>query len=216
MAAKTRYSEFTDHPVLRFVLQLLGYATCIAAILAGGGALFILLIGGLWEGFSRTGYTLAFLTLALYILVTAWLAFRFARRPTKRAGLVLAGLVLPAVIYIAVSGGDRPDLRESVRIYVANEDPDEVSEARATLLEHGRRAGNPPHVRALIEALQEADDDAQRIRVVELLAELSRQNASVIAELERLREATAGDPEREPLHHATGEALDQVDPYRSH
>lgn len=215
MTPERRPSEYADRPVLRFMLQLLGYAICIAVILVGGGALLILLIGGLWEGFSRTGYTIAFLALVLYILVTAWLAFRFARRPTKRVGLVLAGLVLPAVIYIAVSGGDRPDLRESARIYAANDDPGEVSEARATLLEHGARAGSPPHIRVLLEALQEAGDDAQRIRLVELLAELSRQNDSVIAELERLREATADDPERKPLHHAAGEALDKVDPYRS-
>jgi len=202
------------HPIDgRLIARLFGYAACLAYLVIGTSLLLILLIGGFWEGFARSGYTLWFLALCAYVYGTAYLAFRFGRRPDRTSGVLLALLILPVVVQLVLSEARGPDLEAAAGVYASGEDREAVEAATRTLLEAGRRAGRQDHVEALLTHLTRAGEDGQRVRLVCLLGELSYQHEPTLRALRALRQETAASPDRRGLHRAAGYALRGVNPY---
>lgn len=191
----------------------LGYVLCVAYAVIGSILVLLLAIGGLWEGFARAGFAAFFLAMVVYVYGTAYLAYRFARAPGRASALLLVVLVAPAVVYIASRAGDSIALRQAAETYALNEDPQAVEEARRRLLEPGRRAGRKDYVAILLDHLEAAEADPQRIRLVCMLGELSYQHEGVLEALRRLRDATQTDTARKDLHAAVERALLQVNPY---
>lgn len=198
---------------LRLLLRLIGFTLAGAYVLIGTLVLLVLLIGGLWEGFGRQSYVLMFLGACLYVYGTAWVAFSFGRRPGRMRGLLLVLLVTPLVIHAARDAWHAVDLEEAAGVYARNGDPEAVATAREQLLAQGRRAGARDYVVVLHEALEAADNDHQRIRLVRLLGELSYQYEPLLESLRTLYRETGDDSGRSELHEATLEAIRDVNPY---
>ena len=197
---------------LRVLAQGIGFAIFAAYVTIGAFVLFLLMVGGFWEGFSRQSYVLMFTGMCVYVYGTAWIAYSFGRRPGRVRGVILAMLLIPAVIFMFRDSSGQAELNEATLIYIENSDPQAVEEARELMLAQGRRAGRPHHLGLLIEALHEASDDEQRRRMVLMLGELSYQNEVVLESLRALRDETASDPQRQALHTAVIEAIRGVNP----
>ena len=197
---------------LRVLAQGIGFAIFATYVTIGSFVLFLLMIGGFWEGFSRQPYVLMFTGMCMYVYGTAWIAYSFGRRPGRVRGVLLAMLLIPAVIFMFRDSSGQAELNEAARIYIENSDPQAVEEARELMLAQGRRAGKPHHVALLLEALHEASNDEQRRRKVLMLGELSYQNEVVLESLRALRDETASDPQRQALHTAVIEAIRGVNP----
>ena len=195
-------------------LRLFGLLAALGFAVVGSLLVFILLIGGLWAGFSDPRFVLQFLLLVLYIYGTAALGLWLVFRPSKLRGIVLALLVIPGVVSVLMSpGSERAELSEAARLFVANVSPEQAEQARETLLARGRLAGRQPQVEILIEALAVAEKDAERVRLVCVLGELSGQYEPLLEVLRNLEQATADDPERATLNEAARYALLGVNPY---
>lgn len=196
-------------------LRFLGLFTMVTYLVFGSVILMMLFIIGAWEAFRRPTYVAGFLLAVGYVYGTAWLGWRVFRRPTPRQALLLGVLLLPVLFEMgrAYLTHEAENLPETVAIYATSPDPEAVAAAGETLLEKGRRAGNPPQVRALLTQLGEAEDDATRIRLVEMLGELSYQNRDVLETLAALIEETRDDPARQALYEAARTAAGKVNPY---
>lgn len=199
----------------RLLARVAGIGIALSYLVGGTVVVIILAIAGLWEGFGRTTYVLQFLAACVYIYGTVWLALRFARQPGKRLGLVLAVLVLPAVVHLALAAFQTFDLRETVRTYAESEDPAAVDAAREELLALGRRSGRQHHIEELLAYLQQAEDDAARIHIIELLAEIAGSQEPVLEALRALRDAAAHDPARQKLYRIADDAIHRINPYEA-
>ena len=197
---------------LRVLARAIGFAIFAAYVTIGAFVLFMMMIGGFWEGFSRQSYVLMFMGMCMYVYGTAWIAYSFGRRPGRVRGVILAMLLIPAVVFMFRDSSGQAELNEAARIYIENSDPQAVDVAREQLLAQGRRTGEPRHLALLLEALHEATDDEQRRRMVLMLGALSYQNETVLESLRALRDETASDPQRQALHTAVIEAIRGVNP----
>ncbi|MDT8322361.1 MAG: hypothetical protein RQ826_17740 [Xanthomonadales bacterium] len=213
MMTETRDSAVKGRSWLRMLAQVSGFAVFAAYLALGTLVLLGLLIGGLWEGFGRQSYVLMFLAAVVYVYGTAWLAFSFGMRPGRVRGVLLAVLVIPVVISLIPSAHEGMALKEAARVYVADEEPAAVSEARERLLSQGRRAGRHGYIDILLEELDAAESDAQRVRLVVMLGELSYQYEPVLERLRAIYRDSQDDPERRALYHAVVEAIRGVNPY---
>ena len=213
MMTETRDSTVKGKSWLRVLAQASGFTVFAAYIALGTLVLLMLLIGGLWEGFARQSYVLMFLLAVVYVYGTAWLAFSFGMRPGRVRGVLLAVLVLPLVVSQIPGFYADWEVREAARVYVADEDPAAVSEARERLLSQGRRSGRYGYIDILLEGLHGASEDEQRIRLVNLLGELSYQHEPLLETLRKLYRETENEVGRKALHEATLGALRGVNPY---
>ena len=196
------------------LLRLFGAVVALAYLVLGSVVVFMFLIGGLWAGFADRSVVLQFLGIVLYVYGTAALGVWIALRPAKGRAVMLAVLVVPGLVSIAlVPDSGRGQAREAAEIFVANESAQQAEQARAVLLEHGRRAGRQPHVEILIDAPDEVDSDAERVRLVCVLGELSYLHEPLLEMLRGLAQTTGGDPERAELHEVARYALIGVNPY---
>ncbi len=198
---------------VRVLAQAAGFTVFAAYIAFGTLVLLMLLIGGLWEGFGRQSYVLMFLAAVVYVYGTAWVAFSFGMRPGRVRGVLLAVLVLPLMISQIPGFYADWKVREAARVYVADDDPAAVSEARERLLSQGRRSGRYGYIDILLDGLDAAESDPQRVRLVVMLGELSYQHEPVLERLRALYRESEDDPERKTLYHAVVEALRGVNPY---
>lgn len=199
-----------------WALRLFGFVAALGFLGLGSILIFILLIGGLWAGFGQAGYVLKFFALTVYVYGTSALALWLGFRPSKYRGLILVLLVIPGVVSVVrTPESDRRELRDAARVFAANESPAQSEKARETLLGQGRRAGRQPSVDILMDALAAADSDAERVRLLCVLGEISGQHPPLLDVLRGLRQATAGDPERQLLHEVTLHALYGVNPYEN-
>lgn len=197
-----------------WALRLFGLVTALGFVLVGSMLVFMLLIGGLWAGFADPSYVLQFFLTVLYVYGTAALGIWLAFRPSMPRAVVLALLVIPGMLFVLMSpASERTELSEAARVFVANATPQAAEQARERLLAAGRWAGRQPHVEILMDALQEADTDVERARLVCVLGELSGQYEPLLEVLRGLDRATANDPERAMLNEVARYALLGVNPY---
>ena len=198
-----------------FIGRGLAGLVAVAYLLIGSMVLVILLFGGLWEGFGRNEFVFMFLATLVYIYGTVIVALRVTFAPNLMLSLLLIVLMIPALVYFAMTTPDSSsaELRQAATTYAENEDPEAVAAARDRLLDHGRRAGSPPQVRELVAHLEEAETDEQRIHLIRLLGEISYQHESLLEYLRLLREETRDNPERQALYRAAHEAIHQINPY---
>jgi len=196
-------------------LRLLGLFTVVTYLVFGNLLLFVLYMGGAFVAFAQPTYVAGFLAAVVYVYGTIWVGWRLLRRPSPRLGLFLGVLLLPVLFEAGRSYlmHESENLAETVAVYAQSDDPQVVAAARETLLEKGRRAGNPPQVRLLLSHLEQAEEDATRIRLIELLGELSYQNQQLLDMLEALMDQTRDDPDRQAVYEAAREAAGKVNPY---
>lgn len=201
--------------VLMLVMRLFGLLTAASYLVVGTIVLWMLLIMGAWQGFSRPTFTAGVLLAVVYVYSTVWVGWRLWRQPRPRLALLLGMLLLPVLLEMgcAYRGHVPHSVDQLVATYATSEDPQDVETARQQLLEIGRRAGNPPQVRALLAHLEEAEDDDQRIHLMVLLGELSYQNQAVLDALNGWMAASRDDPQRQALYHAASRAASVVNPY---
>ncbi len=196
-----------------WLARLGGFSLALAYLIIGTLFLLVLLVGGLWEGFARDTYRLMFLGAFVYVYGTAWLAFSFGRRPERVRGVTLAVLVAPVAVQMFLGIHSATQLRSAAKVYVADVDPVAVAEARETLLARGQRSGRHDYIDLLLDGLEDAADDKQRIRLVELLGKLSYQHQPLLETLRTLHRETENIPERRDLHKASLEAILSVNPH---
>ncbi len=201
-------------PLAVLLMRLFGAVAALACLVLGSLIVFMMLIGGLWAGFADGGFVLMFFGVVVYVYGTAALGVWLTLRPAKGRAALLAVLVVPGLVSIAlVPDGGRGEAREAAETFVANESAQQAEQARAVLLEHGRRAGRQSHVETLMDALDETDSDPERVRLVCVLGELSYQYEPLLEMLRDLERATTGDPERAELHEVARYALSGINPY---
>jgi len=214
MAGDAQFGVPPKRPYAEWIWRLFGFGTALLYLGLGSILVFMLLIGGLWEGFGRTGYVLYFFAVFIYVYGTAALALWLGFRPSKPRGILLAVLVIPGVLNVVLSSSpERSELREAAHVFVANEESAQAELARETLMASGRRAGRQGHVDILLEALALAKSDAERVRLVCVLGELSYQYEPLLNALRELKAATADDSGRSQLHEVVIHALVGVNPY---
>lgn len=199
---------------VEWLLRVFGFGMALLYLGLGSIVVLVMLIGGLWAGFARAGYVLSFFAIFIYVFGTGALALWLGFRPSHSRGFLLAALVFPGLLYIVLSAGSgHGAVHEAAHTFAANETPVETRQARAILLEHGRRAGRKAHVDTLLQALTRAESDAERVRLICVLGELSYQYDPLLAVLRELRNASADDPERALLQEVSLYALYGVNPY---
>lgn len=93
-------SRFTEA-----ALRIFGGLTALVGIAYGGLILGIFFFVGQASGFADTRFSLKYLALALYVLVTIYVAVRLALRASKRRGVLLGCLVLPYLVFAVVASG---------------------------------------------------------------------------------------------------------------
>ena len=201
-------------PPSRMLAWSAGLVICVGYIVIGTVIVLLLAIGGLWEGFARREFTLLFIATVIYVYGTAYLAFRFALEPRKPLGFLLLILVLPMLIYLASPDSNSRELRHAAENYALATDPEVVETARQRLVAHGRRAGHKDYIAVLLQHLDAAQSDRQRVRLVCMLGVLSYQHDAVQARLRELRAATRDDPNRGALRDAVERALLRINPYQ--
>lgn len=192
---------------LRLLWRCLGFGIASLYLAAGTLMLYILLLGGLWEGFGRSSYTLMFLAMVIYVYGTAVLGFYFGLRPGRLSGAVLCVLLIPAIIFLFSGESTRSHKLQLVQAFVHAEEPHTRDKARKELLTLGPRAGHQTHVAALLEELERAETDHQRQRIACLLAHVSHQHPPVLESLATLHEEVSGDPQRSALKQQLEQSL---------
>lgn len=184
---------------LRLLWRCLGFGIGSLYLAAGTLVLYVLLLGGLWEGFGRSSYTVTFLAMVLYVYGTAALGFYFGLRPGRLSGAILCLLLIPALVFLLSSESTQNHKRELVQAFVHADEPQVRDQARRELLSLGPRAGRQPHIDALLNELERAETDQQRQRIVCLLGRVSHQHPPVIEALEALYGKVSTDPQRSAL-----------------
>lgn len=179
------------------------------------GSLLIVLtmIVGAMSGYVSNRDLLLFLILVAYVYSAAILAFWFGFRPSRPKGIVLAILLIPAISLHSAATLEELGKKRAARTYATSSDQEAIDRARAELLEIGRRSGNQGHVRVLLKHLKAAETDEERVRLVEILGQLSYKYEPLLRELRRLREETRGQSERTKLHQSVELAILEVNPY---
>lgn len=195
-------------------LRMFGFATALLYLGMGTLVIVLLFFVGLTAGFNETRFWLAFVAAILYTCGTVVLAVWLGLRPSGRRGFLLAVLVAPSMLYFGYTfETEYRQPRDAASVFVANAVPEEAEQARRTLLAYDRAAGPQPHVITLLNALNRAEDDAERIRLICVLGELSYQYAPALDALRELERLAAGDPDRAALHEVVIHALLGINPY---
>lgn len=199
-----------------WLLRIFGFVTAFLYLGMGSGVVIVLIFVGLAAGFGQTRFSLVVVAVVLYTYGTAALALWLGLRPSKPRAMLLAALVVPSALYSAfVFQTEYRQPRDAASVLAANLAPEETEQARRTLLAYDRAAGPQPHVLVLLAALNQTEDDAERVRLICVLGELSYQYSPVLDALRELERAAAGDPDRAVLHEVVNYALLGINPYDS-
>ena len=195
-------------------LRIFGLIAAAITLVAGGIMLVTLFIIGAFARFSDPLYATGFLLYVLWFIGTILIAIWLVAQPSKgRAiGLALLLIPMPIALYIATPPKDENPIHNA-RIFVANEDVVATATASARLLERGPRSDPDHAVTILLDAARDAPDDAERIRLLCLLARVSYRHAPVIAYARELKQMSADDSERVRLHEVAVHVFSRVNPH---
>lgn len=195
-------------------LRIFGFGTALLYFGMGTFVVVLLFFVGLAAGFGETRFSLIFFAAILYTYGTAVLGLWLGMKPSGRRGILLAVLVAPSVLYFAYAfETEYRQPRSAASVFVANAVPEDAEQARRTLLAYDRAAGPQPHVIVLVNALNQTEDDMERVRLICVLGELSYQYAPALDTLRGLERSAAGDPDRAALHEVVVHALRGINPY---
>ena len=195
-------------------LRVFGLIVAVITLVAGGITLVMLFIIGAFARFSEPLYAAGFLLYLLWFLGTILIAIWLVVQPSQRRaiGLALLLIPMPVALYVATPPRDENPIHNA-RVFVANEDAEAAQMARARLLERGPRSDPDHAIAILLDAAKEAPDDAERIRLLCLLARVSYRHAHVIAYARELKQVSADDPERVRLYEVAVHVFSRVNPY---
>ena len=199
-------------PISRLLWRCLGFGIGGLYLAMGTLVLYVLLIGGLWEGFGRASYVAMFLAMVVYVYATACVAFYFGLRPNKLSGVVLTVLLIPALALMLSTESTRSEQVTLAQDFVHASDPQQREAARHELLTLGQRAGQQAHVSTLLDELAAAETDSQRRRIVCLIGQLSHQHGPVIDALKALQHELGDDPQRALLSQEIQQSLLLTEP----
>ncbi|MFU8812054.1 MAG: hypothetical protein ACNA78_03745 [Balneolaceae bacterium] len=201
----------TLSPFAEWFWKATGVLVAVAFVIGGGLTLFILLIAGLWEGFSRTEFVFLFLGGVIYVCAGIALSGYVAFRPSHAKGGILLLYLVPVLVFAWPKATDEQPA-EWVHTYMTGTEA-EAAEARDLLLERGRRAGGDRAVRTLLTYLEDPTNEETVLKTVKMLGELSYQYPPVLEALQTVRDTTRANPQQQILFDAAGEALLGVNPY---